>query len=135
MRMGGNEPHAVEGQGTAILIGGPRGSVVLQKVLYVPTMVHNLCSRSQALAKGATEEADVSGFTLKRPGDQAIVLTGETGGMSQLRQRLQVQCTSARDGRAKSVQSVTSDPDATCGHALAAFQRGHSEGKRSALPV
>ena len=95
------------------------GRVVLQKVLYVPTMVHNLRSRSQALAKGAKEEADVSGFTLKCAGGQAIVLTGDTGGMWRLRQRLQVQCTSASDGRAKSVQSDTSDPDATCGHALA----------------
>ena len=80
-------------------MGHVGGRVVLQKVLYVPTMVHNLRSRSQALAKGAKEEADVSGFTLKCAGGQAIVLTGDTGGMWRLRQRLQVQCTSASDER------------------------------------
>ena len=120
MRMGGYEPHAVEGQGTAVLVGGPRARVVLQKVLYVPTMVHNLCSRSQALANGAIEEANVNGFTLKRHGDQAIVLTGKTGGMSRLWQRLQVQYQLPSEGRANSALSVASETDAMCGHALAA---------------
>ena len=50
MLMGGNEAHKVEGQGTAVLVGGPLGHVVLQEVLYVPTMVHNLFSRGQAMA-------------------------------------------------------------------------------------
>lgn len=120
MRMGGDEPHKVIGQGTAVLLGGPRGRVVLQKVLYVPTMVHNLCSRSQALANGAKEVADVSGFTLRRPGDQSIVLTGETGGMSRLRQRLQVLCKVATNGHASCVLGADPCADSTCGRAMAA---------------
>ena len=40
--MGRNEPHIVEGQGTAGVLGGPLGCVELCNVLYVPTMVHNL---------------------------------------------------------------------------------------------
>ena len=85
MRMGGDEPHAVQGQGTAMLVGGPLGRVELRDVLLVPTMVHNLCSRSQALLNGAQEQADVSGFSIKRAGDHRVVLTGATNGMSQLR--------------------------------------------------
>ena len=90
MRMGGNEAHKVEGQGTAVLVGGPLGHVVLQEVLYVPTMVHNLFSRGQAMTRGAKEEADEQGFVLRRPDDFKIILTGDTHGMSELHQTLQV---------------------------------------------
>jgi hypothetical protein len=48
MRMGGDEAHRVEGQGTAALVGGPLSHVVLKNVLYVPTMIHSLFFRSQA---------------------------------------------------------------------------------------
>ena len=120
MRMGGNEPHVVEGQGTAVLLGNPLGRVELRNVLYVPTMVHNLCSRSQALSNGAQEEADVNGFALRRPGDHRVILTGETGGMSKLRQRLQVLTEVSDAGHACVTCDATSGPEATCGRALAA---------------
>ena len=69
MRMGGNEAHKVEGQGTAVLVGGPLGHVLLQEALYVPTMIHNLFSRGQALERGVKEEADEHGFMLRRADD------------------------------------------------------------------
>ena len=64
MRRGANEPHVVEGQGKAVPSGGPLGRVELRNVLYVPTMVHNLCSRT--LSNGAQEAANVNGFFLPR---------------------------------------------------------------------
>ena len=90
MRMGGNEAHKVEGQGTAVLVSRPLVHLVLEEVLYVPTMVHNLFSRGQAMARGAKEEADEQGFVLRRPDDFKIILTGDTHGMSELHQTLQV---------------------------------------------
>ena len=69
MHMGGNEAHKVEGQGTAVLVGGPLGHVLLQEALYVPTMIHNLFSRGQALERGVKEEADEHGFMLRRADD------------------------------------------------------------------
>ena len=120
MRMGGDEPHAVQGQGTAMLVGGPLGRVELRDVLLVPTMVHNLCSRSQALLNGAQEQADVSGFAIKRAGDHRVVLTGATNGMSQLRQRLQVLSDGSDVGHASVTCDVPSAHENLCGRALVA---------------
>ena len=78
MHMGGNEAHKVEGQGTAVLVGGPLGHVLLQEALYVPTMIHNLFSRGQALERGVKEEADEHGFVLRRADDRRVILTGNT---------------------------------------------------------
>jgi hypothetical protein len=88
MRMGGNEAHRVEGQGTVVFIGGPLGRVMLQNVLYVPTMIHNVFSRGQALTRGEKEEADGKGFVIRRQSDNAVLLTGSTGGLSAFHQRL-----------------------------------------------
>jgi hypothetical protein len=90
MRMGGNYAHRVEGQGSAVLVGGPLGRVALQNVLYVPTMIHNLFSRGHALTSGAKEEADGKGFIIRRQNDNAVILTGSTGGLSVFHQRLKV---------------------------------------------
>jgi transposase InsO family protein len=117
MRMGGNEAHPVEGQGTAILLGGPSGKVVLQTVLYVPTMIHNLLSRGQALARGAKETADSKGFTLTLNNRQ--LLSGDTNGMSKLRQRLQRFAASSTE-HASAVHGAESNDDSTHGRACVA---------------
>jgi hypothetical protein len=121
MRMGGNEAHRVEGQGTAVLIGGPIGRVILQNVLYVPTMIHNLFSRGQAyanaLARGAKEEADGKGFVIRRKSDNAVILTGSTGGLSAFHLRLEVLSPSASD-----ITSATTDRTSEWGYRSSSWE-------------
>jgi hypothetical protein len=89
--MGGNEKHPGLREGTAVLQGGPLGEIVLQKVLFVPGMIHNIVSNAKVTKSGRTVEMLADGLTVRRPADHAPVLHGSCeGGMYVLHAHLQV---------------------------------------------
>lgn len=108
MRMGGNEKHPVLGQGTAVLVGGPEGEIVLRNALYVPTMIHNLVSSGAVARAGHKTLTDASSILIMRRTDDAVILTGNyDGGMAQL--SVQWKVLTLPDG----TQQESSDSDAS----------------------
>ena len=72
--LGGDERHEVKFQGDVILDGGPLGPVKITGVLYVPTLVLNLCSGVQLTNKGAVCVQQGNEVTIQTPkGDNFLI--------------------------------------------------------------
>jgi hypothetical protein len=122
MRMGGNEQHAVVGEGTAVLIGGPQGDILLKNAQLVPIMIHNIVSSGLVATAGYRVVLEGTDVRIVRPRDSTTILAGVVGeGMFQLSARLQVQ-----KSQQVSLQVECNSTAASDGVVLAA---------RSAIPV
>lgn len=118
MRMGGDERHRVLGEGTAVLHGGPAGTVELRNVLFVPTMIHNIVSSGKVSSRGGRVIIDDGGVSIQRHADNVTILTGTLrNGMYHLHARLHDVMPDSADDMLSTVGSTDDEHD---GCALAA---------------